>query len=333
MKTKYLLSISAAILAFGAVSCEHEGIYEPLDFSVRLSEANTYRAGEPVTFEFEGNADFITVWNGDTGHEYCHRDRTSVAVEDIESCILEMDIRQQYGDAKAEENNLDIYAGSHFVGLLGNDAAADKVTVEAVAASDMSEWTPLEFTPNRANKTETYTYDITPHAGNFSFVLHYHHDPAKNMRTYHLNPKLRVKIKGYPTTVYKFEAMSFVPFSMATQHAEDPYIHNVSGNGIVKFAGQPNSIGGSDIAFQGFNAGNMDPIDQWVFMNPMALNSITPDTGTNVKGVADDVSSYDHIYNTPGTYTATFIVSNGNYQGKSEQIIREIKFTIVDVIE
>ncbi len=333
MKTKYILPISAAILALGAMSCEHKDIYEPLDFSVRLSEANTYRAGDPVTFVFEGNADFITVWCGDTGHEYRHRDRTSVALEDIESCILEMDIRQQYGDAKAEVNNLDIFAGNHFAGLVGSDAVADRATVETLAASDMSEWTPLEFTPNRANKIETYTYDITSFADNFGFALHYHHDPDKNMRTYHLNPQIRVKIKGYASKVYKFETMSFVSFSMAKQHAEDPYIHNVAGNGIVKFSGQPNSISGSDIAYQGFNAGNQPPIDQWVFMNPMALNIISPDTGTNVKGVADDVRSYDYIYKTPGTYTATFIVSKGNYQGESERIIREITFTVVDVIE
>lgn len=334
MNTRLLkYALVASLVVLGATSCEHDNIYEPLEFSVRLAESNTYRAGEPVAFVFEGNADFITAWNGDTGHEYKHRDRTMVAVEDIESCELEVEIRQQYGDSKATENNLDIFATNTFGGLNGADATADQTVVNAVAQSDMSAWTPLAFTPNRANKAETYTYDISALADNFCFALHYHHDPAKNMRTYHLNPKIRVKVKGYPVQVYQFQTMSFVTFSLATQHATNPYVHNVTGNGNVKFLGQPNAISGSSIAFQGFNVGAMEPIDQWVFMQPMPLNGITPDTGTNIKGVADDVSTYEHIYNTPGTYTATFIVSSGNYLGESEQIVREITFTVVDVVE
>ena len=168
MNTKRITYLAATLaLATAAASCEHEEIYEPLEFSVRLAPTNTYRTGDPVVFNFSGNADFITVWTGDTGHEYKHRNRTKVDIADIESCELEIEISQQYGTL----NNLDLFAGNKFAGLNGSDAATDRPVVEAIAANDCADWTKLEFTPNNANKFKTYTYDITRFADRFSHLV------------------------------------------------------------------------------------------------------------------------------------------------------------------
>ena len=93
-----------------------------------------------MVFNFSGNADFITVWTGDTGHEYKHRNRTKVDIADIESCELEIEISQQYGTL----NNLDLFAGNKFAGLNGSDAATDRPVVEAIAANDCADWTKSE---------------------------------------------------------------------------------------------------------------------------------------------------------------------------------------------
>lgn len=235
MNTKRITYLAATLaLATAAASCEHEEIYEPLEFSVQLAPTNTYRTGDPVVFNFSGNADFITVWTGDTGHEYKHRNRTKVDIADIESCELEIEISQQYGTL----NNLVLFAGNKFAGLNGSDAATDRPVVEAIAANDCADWTKLEFTPNNANKFETYTYDITRFADRFSWGMHlFYPDPKTTMRTYRINPKITVKFKGHDTQVYNYPDMEFVPFSLASQHADDPYIHNVSGNGNLKFQG------------------------------------------------------------------------------------------------
>ena len=91
MNTKRITYLAATLaLATAAASCEHEEIYEPLEFSVQLAPTNTYRTGDPVVFNFSGNADFITVWTGDTGHEYKHRNRTKVDIADYDSCELEI---------------------------------------------------------------------------------------------------------------------------------------------------------------------------------------------------------------------------------------------------
>ena len=70
MKTHRITYLAAALtLLIAGGSCEHDEIYEPLEFAVQLSPTNTYKAGDPVVFNFSGNADFITIWNGDTGHD------------------------------------------------------------------------------------------------------------------------------------------------------------------------------------------------------------------------------------------------------------------------
>lgn len=335
MTFKHIAYLAVPLALMGAAtSCDHDEIFEQVEFSVQLSSANTYVAGQPVVFDFGGNADYITVWNGDTGHEYRYRERTSVSMEDIESCELSLEIGQQWGPAD-QTSNLDILAGNRFDGLSGTDAAADRPLVESIDA-DRSEWDVLDYTvaPRvSAVDWQTQSYDITPYAENFAWALYLHAAADQPMRFYYINPKVTVKFKGYDTQVHSYSKMSFVSFSLAERHAEDPYIHNVPGNGNPKFQGLPgHTVATGQISFQGGNAGDLGAIRQWIFMQPFPLNTIAPDQGTNIKGVVDDVRRYEHTYNTPGTYTATFIVSTGNYQGESERVVREVTFTVVERI-
>ena len=161
MNTKRITYLAATLaLATAAASCEHEEIYEPLEFSVQLAPTNTYRTGDPVVFNFSGNADFITVWTGDTGHEYKHRNRTKVDIADIESCELEIEISQQYGTL----NNLVLFAGNKFAGLNGSDAATDRPVVEAIAANDCADYVLTLF----SDLTRKVTMQNLYHDGGFS---------------------------------------------------------------------------------------------------------------------------------------------------------------------
>lgn len=351
-KTKKATYLAAAMLLAGAnIACEQEGIYDPVDFRVALNAGNTYRTGEPVVFNFEGNADFITVWNGDTGHEYRFRERTSVDPENIRSCKLHLDIAQGYGDADPKTRNMDILVTNQFKGLSGNDPQADGEAIRQIAESGHEGWEVLDYVDERNTSypfTE-YTYDITRYADNFALGLHFYHAAEKQMRTYYVNPRISVQFEGSEPQFYTFAQLGFVPFRTAGLYTEQsPYIsaadtdiYKVNQSGLVKLKGQKNAIAGAEIAFQGFTAGKpvssslpdllFQPIDQWVMMRPLALNTIAPDTGVNIKGYADDVTTYSCVYNQPGTYTVSFVAATGNYEGQS-RIVREMTVTIVDPI-
>ena len=335
MKTKRITYLAAALgLVLAGSSCEHEEIYEPLEFSVRLAPTNTYRTGEPVVFNFSGNADYITVWNGDLGHEYRYRERTSVPMDYVEGADLQIRLRQRYG-GNADVSNLDLLVSGEYQGLSGEDADADRQIVEAIG-SGYNGWEVLKYTPNKDNEVETLHYDITKYKENFSFGMHFFQEAGTAMRTYFIDPKITVQLKEYGEQVYNYSSLDFITFSLASEHASDPYIHNQDGNGNLKMAGETGANSAANIVFQGFNAGaaNMpNPVNQWAFMQPIPLNLIAPDTGQSIKGVTDDVRSYSYTYDRPGTYTATFIVGNGNYQGESGVRVYELTFTVIDPIE
>ena len=59
----------------------------------------------------------------------------------------------------------------------------------------------------------------------------------------------------------------------------------------------------------------------------MSSTSAAPvDAGTGLKNVTQSLDSYQYTYNAPGTYTATFVGTNGNYKQESS-VVRE--YTVV----
>lgn len=63
-------------------ACNKKEVTEP-DFNVSTSQT-TFKAGEPVDFQFSGNPDYITFYSGEAGREYQYRDRiTAGARTDI----------------------------------------------------------------------------------------------------------------------------------------------------------------------------------------------------------------------------------------------------------
>lgn len=64
-------------------------------------------------------------------------------------------------------------------------------------------------------------------------------------------------------------------------------------------------------------------IDVWMVSQKLSPHSVEPDRGTPIKGTNARLGIYQHTYNEPGTYTATFIVTNAN-KWNSEQTVREV---------
>lgn len=316
-----IMAVGAALLA---VACEQD-VYEPVDFKVGLDASNTYVAGEPVKFNFAGNADYVIAYTGDTGSQYKYKDRTEVDMADLETCKLVLNIQARYGNAGA----LKYYVAKGYTGLLGNNAATDYAALKAESDKNYSDWDALTYTEGASTVWTTQEYDITQYANNFTLAMHWNPTAFNAVqRSYWVNATLKVKFKGYDEVTVSGTDLGFGAISMADANASNRYNIN-NGNGSVIF----NKPTTAQIIMQGVGANALSyNLDYWVVSKPRKLNSVSPDTSVNVKAMADDVSSYQYTYEKAGTYTATFIATTGNYKDSS-RVVKEVTFTVVDKID
>ena len=58
----------------------------------------------------------------------------------------------------------------------------------------------------------------------------------------------------------------------------------------------------------------------WLVSDYLVVNSCEPDAGVSVKNMATMVNSYEYTYNQVGTYTATFLLNNGNFEHEASKV-------------
>lgn len=327
----YISTLFAAALTIGLSSCE-EKILREVDTRVALNPDNTYLAGDEVLFDFKGVPDYIFFYSGEVGSEYRYRYRTTIEREDLETCKLIVTYMAQYGAADA----LDVYVSKTFGGLLGTDADADLATMEAIQASmdedeNIPGWDKLPYEEGASGAVTTQEYDITDYADGFTLAFHW--NPATHtvtQRTYRVNIAVKTKFRDRPEITTTGRDLGMISISMNTdddpERITDAYYNSKPENGTVRFD-TDYEIFMSGAAADKYNYA----IDSWVLTNTRPLNNVVPDRGLSVKGGADEVESYSYIYPEAGTYKATFVLSNGNYQGL-ERKVQDITVTITEPI-
>ena len=300
--------------------CER-GLVKPIECTVSLAEENTFRAGEPVTFNIDGNADNIIFYSGETGHQYVYKDRFIVPVEEVNSAVLNLQMWSQYGNAGA----MSIYISNSFEGLNGEDGEADRATIRSMIEGGMSGWTQIPYTDDKgaAEYVAQDPVDLASFMDNFSLAFHW--NPAAytaTQRTYRAKGDIAIDITGSVPSSIDLSTLDWTVVMMNEQL--DPY-HMNAGNGSVRL----DQLSSNGIVFQGIGANQLDySLDAWVISTPRALNRVANDQPVVVKNMQNYLGSYTYTYNEPGTYTATFVSVNSNVDGESE-ITQQIEITIL----
>lgn len=327
---KSILYFSVISFSVSAVlpACTQKDILYEADFNVTLASENTYYAGDPVVFNFDGNVDNILFFSGESGHEYQYRDRYSITIDKIQSAKLEMQIRPRYG-----KGSMQIWYSSTFTGLNGSDGEADRATL-AQMESGMSGWTSLyasaEDEPNLSNESVepiSVTKDITDALDNFSIAFLWNHDSeeiqTEAQRHYWVDGSISIVADGFGTITTDLSDLGMT--SVMMNEELDPYYKN-AGNGSIRFDTA------HDITFQGINpvssGGPSYPLKGWVVTTPQMLNAVANDTGTIVKNLQNYMTTYSYTWSEPGTYHVVFVGRNYNYVGSSE-LVKELTVTIL----
>lgn len=315
---KRILAISISLAALCA--CRHDIVSE-VAFNVTLDPANTYVAGEPVRFNFDGEIDNVIFYSGETGSQYKYKDRYTVPAEDVKAASLAVDFQARYGPAGAME----VWVSKDFAGLNGEDGAADRAAIKSMVEGGMQGWVKLDYQEGASTKWTSQTFDLSEYVDNFCIAFHWcPDDPTQTQRHYWIDGELSLDLAGTAPTTMDISKLGFVTVMM-NDEIEDPY-HKNAGNGSIIL----NNPDTAALIFQGVGGNELTyAIDGWAISTPSPLNKVANDKPSVIKNIQNYMDSYEYPWNEPGTYEVTFVGSNSNYRGSSYQV-RAMSVTIIE---
>ncbi|MCI7515419.1 MAG: DUF5017 domain-containing protein, partial [Bacteroidales bacterium] len=263
------ITILGAVAALAA-ACTQNVVYE-IDYTVSLDKENTYMAGEPVRFNFDGLVDNIVFYSGEIGHQYKFKDRYEVPMESVKAADMNIEYQARYGEAGA----LEVWVSNSFEGLNGSDGAADRAAIKAMVDGGMKGWTKLDYQEGASTKWTSQNYDLKDYMNGFSIAFHWNPPTnTKTQRTYWINGEITLDLEGMNPSVIDFTSLDLVSVMM-NEEIEDPYYKN-NGNGTINL----NKPTTADIVMQGVGANALPyAIDGWLISKPIPLNKVSNDQG------------------------------------------------------
>lgn len=307
---------SIILLLTALVSCSDQ-LNNPVDFSFTATSANSTVSGDtlvvskavPVVFTFGGNAEFISFYSGEVGHEYDKRELTQTPVTDIDSCYLTFTNKPQFGNIPG---TLKVYLSTSFAGMNLTDKKTDSLAVLNHSWINLSDSCNLSTTNNVTNTTKI---SLKSHV-NSKISLAFRYKTTDNTAiqpTWQIgNLKIVVRDKKGGITVLPANDLGFIALDLLT--STNPY-STAGGTGIWDMSSVAATSSVMKIVFSG--AGQ--PLnDDWLVSTPKLATTRIPDTGVAVKSVATTVTSYQYTFNTPGVYKVGFRAMNDNFEFHSE---------------
>lgn len=300
---------AVAVLLFA--SCNNI-LETPVEFDVTLEPdtAMSYNdegvvvipVGTSLTFDFLGNADFISF-----NYEIFNETTTA----------LNFDTKLSWNSD--ENHSLNLFLSTQFTGLGKVDSKADSALIQGhtwIDASDMCIW------PAARNGVESSTLDLTAYRGQH-IVLAFRYKTVDNagfqpMFTISgLNMKSVVKKTGDVASVVAVGAMAFQPFDMLNLTPDSVAYESAKTAGVwdVSFSdtGDPTAM-----IIRQTPAGR-DLNEDWLISRPIEVlrGKTTVGNAIPVKNISTEVTAYTHTFTDYGEYTITFKAANANYKYQS----------------
>lgn len=299
MKLKYY-SLLLCSLVLGA--CNKVEVAAP-DFEV-TTISKTVKAGEEITFKFSGDPDQISFYSGEPLYDYAYKSGRILTADGLG---MKFGTTVQYG---TQANQLSVLASTDFNG---------KYAIE-----DIKKATWVDLTKDYALATSTSLKTWGPKDLKSLLVT------GKPVYIAFRYKTLDQKINGAQRTwtIRAFELTTNT--ELGTQTLAD---HIGSGFNLVHDGPlEPgrSSVGTTSIILKGNIVDTETPSEDWAISKPIIVDKLDlgPDKPTPIKGFVDTKSyDYKYIYNTPGTYKATFVASNSNVYG-AQEVVKQIEVTV-----
>lgn len=328
--------IAAGIASLALVSCENE-LSQDVELGVNVvasegvsfdGQTITVKSGTPVQFNFSGDPDFLTFFSGEDGKKYEYRERITIDEDEVESSVLDFTITPQYGKpAKI----LSMYIADDFPGLDKKDFEADSALVEKQAWKELI---PQEELP-QAVKVQSYKVDMKPYLGKrvaIAICYRGQDKTATQSRFTFNNMQIVNTLTSGQQTSLSATSFGFTPINMLYKHN----LADQKGMTANRAYGTVTNNTSGIWNFKDMNAffihssnANTELKYSWIVSNLLVANSCTPDAGTNIKSISLGLNTYSYTYAQPGTYTATFVATNGNYK-QTKSVVRAYKVVVTE---
>ncbi|MCI6550460.1 MAG: DUF5017 domain-containing protein [Prevotella sp.] len=343
MKRNMIFTLPLLALGMAMASCDDElkeqaalevGVVENDQVSV-VGDTIFVNSGEPLTFQFAGDPDFITFFSGEAGKKYEYRNRDQVDPADVVSSKLKFSVWYQYGNAKTSENLLSLFISDSFPGLLKNNFKADSTLVEQFNWNNLVDPAMLPAAPGNAAGAANLEVDLSPYLGKrFAIAARYmaHNNSAAQPRVNFVRMRIENQMKdGSISTLYANDFGLTAVNMLANHNLEDQrgmtanrlygtVTNNISG--IWNLA----SAGSGNFFIHSSNAGKTLKYS-WLVSGLIIANACSPDYGMAIKNISGRLDTYSYTYDKAGVYKATFIATNSNYKSES-RVIRELNIRV-----
>lgn len=327
----------------------------------------TVKKNTPVDFQLNGNPDYITFYSGEFGHQYAYVDKTEYDVEDIEKMTFSFSLWSQYGYYdRGVKGRLKVYycAGEDettaFPGLSKGDFEADSILVETFPNWKLltnDEELITSSTHSNSSSAGAFSVDIPTDFYNKKLTLAIVRNPQNQLvgeeyenlegkketalqSTFNFQDmKIVTTLKNGTSVTTYASAFGFTPLNMKNktyfEDLEDSQFDlpadleygSVSGN--VSGYWNLSSIASGTFSIRGCAVNGLWRYNWLVSDYINLLSKPVADVGVKVKDISQSSSAYTYTYSNVGTYRATFVLNNSNYE-ESQQKLCEF---IVNVVE
>jgi hypothetical protein len=262
------------------------------------------QAGTALTFNISGTADDIVFFSGELGKTYALKDVT----QEPTSGNPEFEFLSNLQFGTVGLNNLSVLISNDFTGKY------DTTSIKAATWTNITSRAILGTSATNVTSGVINLNDLKADGKPLYVAFRYLSDRASTL-----------KQRQWTISNFQFRT-KFADGKVYTGAASNAD----AGFGPIEFKGDSARwVAGTSLAHVGLALGYPSD-DDWAISKPFDLSTIVPDRkgSINIKAAYQAaITSYNFTYNTPGTYTATFVATNQNIDAQ-RQTVKQIVITV-----
>jgi hypothetical protein len=289
--------IIAIGLCWGLSACK-DTLLDVTDFEVN-TQKSSYKVGETVTFNFEGNPDLIYFYSGENGKRFENKDR--IKVSEGKPILNFLSFRQN----GSQNNTIGLYVSSDFAGIY------DSTNIKKARWVDI---TNRAIFSTGSDNTASGSIDLSDQvSGSKPLYIAFRYNNPKNTT----GPQRTWTIKGLTLNNVLPDGSSYPIYASNTAGWVSVNVKNPLNQWVLSST-QVQIVGG---------ATNADENDDWVIARPFEPSEVAPDFSTPLKNMSTYLPNYNYIFTKAGTYNVTFIGATETKYGRRETV-RQIQITV-----